>query len=66
MYIGLRRVYLNLHVDDLFMASDTWDVKKKVSNEDVSYRITASELNSAAQVFIYKNTRYYIRYWMRY
>eukprot|EP01111_Echinosteliopsis_oligospora_P008511 TRINITY_DN2423_c2_g1_i3.p1 TRINITY_DN2423_c2_g1~~TRINITY_DN2423_c2_g1_i3.p1 ORF type:complete len:898 (+),score=232.22 TRINITY_DN2423_c2_g1_i3:167-2860(+) len=48
MYLGLRRIFLNCQLDDLFLESNIWDTTMNVSSETITYRISADELQHTA------------------
>eukprot|EP01111_Echinosteliopsis_oligospora_P014281 TRINITY_DN534_c1_g1_i1.p1 TRINITY_DN534_c1_g1~~TRINITY_DN534_c1_g1_i1.p1 ORF type:complete len:883 (-),score=277.91 TRINITY_DN534_c1_g1_i1:39-2687(-) len=46
LYLGLRRVNLNMQIDDLFMESEMWDPVTNVYSEITTYRMTPDDLSA--------------------
>ncbi len=47
VFIGSREVYLEAHVDDLFLGNSLWDPAGNVTDESQEYRMTAGDVQNA-------------------
>ena len=48
VFIGAREVYLEAHVDDLFLGNSLWDPAANVTDESREYRMSAGDVQNAA------------------
>ncbi|MEM7286813.1 MAG: calcium-binding protein [Actinomycetota bacterium] len=47
LHIGAPQVHLAAHIDDLFLASEMWDVDTDALSETETYRTTAADISAA-------------------
>jgi hypothetical protein len=47
VFIGSREVYLEAHVDDLFLGNSLWDPAANVTDESREYRLSAGDVQNA-------------------
>jgi hypothetical protein len=47
VFIGSREVYLETHVDDLFLGNSLWDPSGNVTDESREYRLSAGDVQNA-------------------
>jgi hypothetical protein len=47
VFVGGRFVYMNVHLDDLFLANFQWDVNANAINPLLTYRLNSDDINNA-------------------
>ncbi len=58
VFIGARRVYLHLHIDDLFSPDDLWDPDSNTTIRGNSYRMTPHDVENTVRFFNELRNRY--------
>ena len=49
VFVGARRVYMAVHLDDLFIEDELWDPSLKATNQLQSYRLNSSDISNLVE-----------------